>query len=162
MATFPACTTTSSLELIPRPVQVEHQNLASVLVSATGTGRSFGLGPRKVGSTDLEQAVRTAVLEAGLFQEVALTGSADWLMEVSVERLTTSEPGLTMTTEAILRWRLTDTTSNRVRWETTIKSDGRAEPEDSADFGERGQLSIERAVAENLSKGVGRIGALVL
>ncbi len=156
------CTTTSSLELTPRTVQVEHQNFASVQVNATGTGRTFGLGPRKVGSSDLEQAVRTAVLEAGLFQEVALTGGADWILEVTVERLNLSEPGLTMTTDAALRWRLIDVNTDRVRWETLIKESAKAEPEDSPDFGERGKRSIERAIAANVAEGVRRMGALVL
>ena len=158
----PACTTTASLDLTPSPVSVQHQNLSSVQVSATGTGRSFGIGARRVGSTDLEQALRTAILEAGLFVEVALGGDADWRLEVSMERLQTSDPSLTMKSTAHLRWRLINRASNHVRWESVLKSEGKAEPRDSDDFGERDRISTERAISKNIAEGMRRIGSLVL
>ncbi|MFT7680277.1 MAG: hypothetical protein ACI8QC_004283 [Planctomycetota bacterium] len=157
-----SCTTASSAALIPTPVSVRNQHAATVRVLASGTGRSFLVGSRRIGSNSLEQALRAAVLEAGLFEEVLLTDDADWRLVISVEQLTTSDPGLSMDSSAHLRWRLMDPRRGRVRWESILVTQGSAEPEDSLDFGERGRISMERAVAANLAEGVRRLGSLVL
>ena len=161
-AWLPSCTTVSSTELIPSPVSVRNQHQASVLVAASGTGRSYLLGSRRIASNALEQAVRAAVLESGLFQDVVLTGNADWRLEVSVEQLTTSEPGLSMSSSAHLRWRLTDPHKARVRWESILVTSGESEPKDALEFGERGRISMERAVSANLAEAMRRLGSLVL
>lgn len=162
LAVLSSCTSVSSLGLIPNPVSVRNQHAATVRVVASGTGRSFLVGSRRLSSAALEQAVRAAVLEAGLFQEVLLSGDADWRLEISVEQLSTSEPGLSMNSSAHLRWRLLDPRQKRVRWESILVTSGRAEPEDALEFGERGRIAMERAVAANLAEGVRRLGSLVL
>ena len=115
-----------------------------------------------MGSSDLEQALRTAVLESGLFVEVALDNDADWRLEVGVERLLTSDPSLTMETTAHMRWRLINRATQRVRWESVIKTEAKAEPRDSDDFGERDRISTERAMSKNIAEGIRRLGDLVL
>lgn len=162
LAWFTSCTSVSSVELIPDPVSVRNQHPFTVLIVASGTGRSFLVGSRRIGSSALEQAARAAVLEAGLFQEVLLTGDADWRLEISVEQLSTSEPGLSMDSSAHLRWRLVDPRQARVRWESILITHGESEPVDSLEFGERGRIAMERAVAANLAEGVRRLGSLVL
>lgn len=158
---LPACTTVQSVELVPRRVEVARTHPGTVSLEASGSGRSYGLGARRVRGEDLEEALRAAILESELFLGVAPEESGDWHLELSVTSLSNPEPSLDMEVEALLLWRLTDSTGV-IRWEAPIRTSEESGPDDALDFGHRRRIATERALAANIARGLETIGALGL
>jgi len=152
--------TASSTDMLPIGVMIDQKLDGAVRIEAEGSGgMAFS---ERVSSYNLETALRQAVLDSGLFRAVVDSGETDWVLKVRVAKLSNPDPDLFPEVDAAIVWRMTNGAGDRVLWEHTIQSVGKANPDDNLDYQVRESIATGRAIAENLAEGIERISKLQL
>lgn len=149
-----ACHSVSSAEIVPRDVEIERALGGSVRILATGSGKQALIGPSVIDAGGLADAVSEAVLACGLFDEVALEGQADRVLEVEVVELVEPEVGFDSHCSTTLRWSLRSGDGSRVLHTATITTEATMNSYEEMDSTVRPQLVMEKALRENITRGL--------
>lgn len=156
------CAAVQVESIVPTTVEVEQHHAGTVRVDASGSPRRAAIGPRRVGAEPLAAAVRSAVLDSGVFAGVVEEGPADHVLRVAAVNAETSEPQLDMTARTSMRWTLLDSDGRVARWERMITTTGKASTFDARMVEERTRMALESSVRANVAEGIRRLGALDL
>tara|TARA_R110002096_G_scaffold79532_6_gene186735 strand:- start:82 stop:531 length:450 start_codon:yes stop_codon:yes gene_type:complete len=145
--------------MLPIGLVIDQKLDGVVRIEAEGSG-GMGFGNERVSASNLETATRQAVLDSGLFRAVSDSSDCDYVLKVRVAKLSDPEPDLFPEVEAAMVWRMTNAAGDRVLWEHTIQTTGKADPDDHLDYQARESIATGRAVAKNLAQGIERISKL--
>lgn len=150
------CATVSSSVLVPQSFTMERTLGGTVRIEAEGTSKRAYVMRPLVRSSALEEALTSAIQEAELFDEV-VGGSADRVLQVTVERVDEPEIGLDQTCTVALRWALRTGDGQQTLWEELITTERTVNSFEELDSETRGQRAIEGALRLNLRKGLERL-----
>ena len=153
------CHTVSSALIIPEDVEVARPLGGSVQIVASGSGKQAHFGPPIVAGEDLEAAITEVVLDCGLYDEVLAGGGAKHRLEVRVTELVEPEVGFDSSCEVTLRWTLKSGDGSRTLWADSITTSATLNSYEEMDSSIRPQLVMEKAMRDNLARGVKALSA---
>lgn len=151
------CATVSSSLMVPDKVRIDRALGGVVRIDARGTSKRAFVGRPLVTDDALQAAVRTAVLESGVFDEVAEYGNSDRILSVTIERLEEPEVGLDQTSMVAVRWKLLTGDRSRTIWEELITTEETINSFDELDSESRSGMAIEAALRANVQRGLERM-----
>ena len=146
------CHTVSSSLIVPEPVEVSRTIGGSVRIDAEGSDKQGMFGPSIIDAEGLRSALTETVLACGLFDEVADAGRHR--LRVEVVELVEPEVGFDTHCEVTVRWTLQDGEGARTLWMETITTSATMNSYEEMDSSLRPQLVMEKALRDNLSRGV--------
>jgi len=159
VAAATGCHSVSSALIVPEDVEVSRSLGGGVQIVASGSQKQARFGPPIVSAEDLEAALTEVVLDCGLYDEVFAGTGARHLLEVSVTELVEPEVGFDTSSEVTLRWTLKSGDGARTLWSDSITTSATMNSYEEMDSTLRPQLVMEKAIRENLAKGVRALSA---
>jgi hypothetical protein len=151
--------------MVPAPQVVGKQHPAKLAVSASSlldAAPAASAKPGvKTGGALIEEAIVASVQQSKVFSQVVSRGDAQYVLTATLIANETPPWGGTFTARCEMGWVLTKADGSTV-WKEVVKSEGTATGSDAFVGVQRAQMARERAVRENISLAIARLGKLEL
>ena len=154
--------TADTQAMMPPALELSQRHPGSVVVVATGTPRTLGIGRASISDAALRDAVAGAIRSSGLFAEVLEGERADYRLEVEVRELEKPESGLDMTAALTTHWQLERSATRERVWSEDVSTSFRATPDDGETLEERRRVAIEGAVRRAIEQALGSLSSVEL
>ena len=138
----------------------KHPESLSVSVSS--------IRPPNIANTDIlstaefTEAIKTSILQSGVFARTAATGAADYDLGVEIVRVDLPMMGFSMTVTMEATWRLMRRGDQKPVWQKAIMSTFTARASEAFAGATRVRLANEGAARENIKDAITQMGALTL
>lgn len=153
------CHSVSSSLMVPEEIEISSPLGGTAKVVAFGSEKQALFGPSIIDAEGLAEAVSEALLTCGMFDAIATSGPSQHIVEVSVEELIEPEVGFDTTCDVTLRWSLKSGDGATTRWTRSITTSTTMNSYEEMDSSLRPQLVMEKALRDNLTKGIQALSA---
>lgn len=151
-----------SRAMVPGNVVIGKKFNKTVSVAVTGGQKTNPLWASQVANEDFAAALQTTIEQHGLFSRVLRSGGGDYRLDVRLIQLRQPMMGFNMTVQAEVEWRLHQTSSDKLVWETHTNRSYTATVGDAFVGIVRLRLANEGAIRENIKSGLEGIANLSL
>lgn len=157
------CATPSNpTAMVPKIAPVAKKHPEAVSVAVGGGSNTSSMGASKIADTDYAEAIRTAIVQSGLFAKTADAGKGDYHLDVQIVRLDQPMFGASFTVKLETTWRLLKQPDKRVIWEKAIESSFTATMGDAFAGVTRLRLANEGAARKSIEDAIAQMAAVDL
>jgi hypothetical protein len=155
----------SKREITPLNVSPLHQHSGTVLVSASGGGKTemkaFDLAMFNVEDQSMQDAIVDSIISSGLFSRAVTVGNADYQLDVLLVLI--EQPpvsGFTMKSGTRTIWKLTRLKDHKQIFQDEIVSQDRETVGDHFVGSTRQRAAVTGAIQKNIQAGIEKIGEI--
>ena len=163
IAVLAGCAAPASRESMTVPIAAAARHHPyTISVETAGGAETDPMYVSNVSNADLKAAIESSIARAGLFKAVIPAKGGDYLLTVTLIRISKPSFGFTFTVDMEAGWSLIKASDKTVVMRKAVTSTHTATFSDSMAGVERFRLAVEGAARENIAQGLRAIGELSL
>jgi len=148
--------------MIAAPTTAVTHHPESLSVTVTGGADTSAMGASNIANADFAEAIKTSIVQSGLFARIASGDQSDYQLDVQIVRLDRPTFGASFTVTLETTWRLVHRANQAVVWQKAVISSFTATMGDAFAGVTRLRLANEGAARTNIQDAITQMSALAL